>query len=263
MTNLREKIRRGPIIGSWINTASPVAAEIMAAAGFDYLVVDAEHAAVTLKEVRQIFQAIAAGNPRCAPMVRMPGNCYDETKRYLDAGAAGVIAPLICSAEETVRLVRSAKYPPVGDRGVGFGRAHGYGFDFDEYMARANDETFVCAQIEHIDAVRNLESILAVEGVDAALIGPYDLSASMRRTARFDHPEFLAARRTILDTCIARGVAAGIHVVQPDPHQAAARIEEGFGMIAYSLDITMLGTACRHGLSSIRTCVTEKSGGLS
>lgn len=240
-------------LGSWINTESPVVAEIMSAAGFDFLVVDAEHSAVDFKDCQQLFQAIKAGNPECKPMVRMPGNAYRDTKRYLDAGAAGVIAPLINSKEEAELLVRSVKYPPFGERGVGYGRSHGYGFGFDEYMKTANEETFVCVQMEHVHAVENIDEIFSVKGIDAAFIGPYDLTASMGITAQFDHPDYEKAVRKILYKCREYGIMAGIHVVQPDPDEVKQRIDEGFTVIAYSLDITMIGKACRNGLEEIRS----------
>lgn len=240
------------IIGSWINTASPVVAEIMSASGFDYLVVDAEHAAVDIRDAQQLFQAIKAGNPNCIPMVRMPGNMYQDTKRYLDAGAMGVIAPLITTKEEAELLVSSSKYPPQGKRGVGYGRSHGYGFAFDEYMKTANEETFVCVQIEDILAVENIDEIFSVEGINAAFIGPYDLSASMGITAQFDHPEYEKAVQTILQKCKEYKIMAGIHVVQPDPGEVKRRVNEGFTMIAYSLDITMIGNACREGVKTIK-----------
>lgn len=244
--------KREVLVGSWLNTVSPVAAEIMSAAGFDFLVVDAEHSAADVPQGQALFQAVRAGNPNCVPLVRLPGNDYAHTKRWLDAGALGVIAPLINTAAEAAELVRAVKYPPAGERGVGFGRSHGYGFDFDDYMTNADAETFVCVQIEHIRAVENIAEILAVKGVDAAFIGPYDLTASMGITARFDHPRFLEARRKILAECLRRGVRPGIHVVQPEPEEVKARIAEGFSLIAYSLDIVMLGAACRRGLDEIR-----------
>jgi 2-dehydro-3-deoxyglucarate aldolase len=182
----------------------------------------------------------------------MPGNQYQDTKRYLDAGAMGVIAPLITTRQEAELLVRSVKYPPMGERGVGYGRSHGYGFDFDQYMARADNDTFVCVQIEHIRAVENLDDILSVEGINAAFIGPYDLSASMGITAQFDKKDYKKAVATILQKCGELGIMAGIHVVQPDPDEVHKRMEEGFSMIAYSLDITMIGKACRDGLKSMK-----------
>ena len=251
-TRLKEILKtRGFLLGSWLNSGSPVIAEIMAASGLDFVVADAEHSAIDVPQAQALFQAIKAGNPGCVPLVRLPGNSYAENKRYLDAGAMGVIAPLINTAEEARELVRSVKYPPLGERGVGYGRSHGYGFDFDEYMAAANAEIFVCVQIEHVKAVENLEAILALKGIDAALIGPYDLSASMGLTGRFEHPDYLAARKKILDSCRKAGVIAGIHVVQPRPGEVHERVREGFGLIGYSLDITLVGNACREGLKQI------------
>lgn len=260
MDNLH-KILEGAtyVIGSWINTGSAVVAEIMAASGFDFLVVDAEHSAVDVPQAQAMFQAIKAGNPKCVPMVRLPGNSYAVTKRYLDAGAMGVIAPLINSADDARELVRSVKYPPMGERGVGYGRSHGYGFSFDEYMAKANKETFVGIQVEHITAVENIDEILSVEGVDAAFIGPYDLTASMGITGEFQHPDYLKVRKSILDGCLRHNVKAGIHVIQPEPEEAVKRIEEGFSIIAYSLDITMIGSGCRQGVEKIRQKLRRKT----
>ncbi len=241
-----------PVLGSWINTGSTVVAELMAAAGFDFLVVDAEHSSVDVPQAQAIFQAIVAGNRHCAPLVRLAGHRYDETKRYLDAGAHGVIAPLVNTPDEALEILRAVKYPPEGERGVGFGRSHGYGFDFDAYMEEANGNTFVCVQIEHVQALNNLDAILSLPGIDAAFIGPYDLTASMGITACFDHPDYLAVRRQIVEACQRHEVIPGIHVVPPDPEQVQSVLNEGFELIGYSLDITMLGNACREGISAIR-----------
>lgn len=239
------------VIGSWINTGSPIAAELMAIAGFNFLTVDAEHSAVDLPQAQALFQAIRAGNPNCSPFVRLAGNIYSETKRYLDAGATGVIAPFINTAEQAQELVNAVKYPPMGVRGVGFCRANDYGLHLRESVATANEQTFVCVQIEHAEALPNIDNILAVSGIDAVMIGPYDLSASMGITAQFDHPEMVAATRQILNACQKHGVAPGIHVVQPVPEEVVSRYLEGYRFIAYSLDITMLLNSCVDGLNYI------------
>jgi len=240
------------MIGSWINTASPIVAEIMSAAGFDFLVVDAEHSAVDVAQAQLLFQAIRAGNPSCTPMVRLPGNDYAVTKRFLDAGAMGVIAPLVNSKSDAELLIRSVKYPPLGERGVGYGRSHGYGFDFERYMDSANDDTFICVQIEHIKGVQNIDEILSVPDINAVMIGPYDLSASMGLTGQFDHPDYENQIQLILSKCREYQVLPGIHVVQPLPAEVKQRMDEGFQMIGYSLDITMIGTSSRSGLAEIR-----------
>lgn len=242
----------GVVVGSWVNTCSPVVAELMAAAGFDFLAVDAEHSAVDVPQAQALFQAMAAGNPECAAMVRLPGSDYHDIKRFLDAGAAGVIAPLINSAERARAVVAATKYPPDGARGVGFCRANMYGMNFDAAVASANDTNVVAVQIEHIEAVRNIDAVLSVPGLDAVFLGPYDLSASMGFVGQFDQPDFVAAMRRILDACKAHDVAPGIHVVAPEAEQVAQRIEEGYRFIAYSLDITMLAKSCQTGLAAVR-----------
>ena len=250
---MRELLQAGPaVIGSWINSDSPVVAELMAHAGFDYLCVDAEHSAVDVPQTQRLFQAIAAGRPECHPLVRLHGVDYALVKRYLDAGAHGVIAPLIRCREQVELLIEAVKYPPQGLRGVGFCRANRYGLDVAEHFREANDQIAVVLQIEHIDAVERIDDLLSVDGVDAVFIGPYDLTTSMGITARFDHPDYLVARDRILEACRRHGVTAGIHVTLPDPHAVAQRIAEGYGLIAYSLDITFLTTACARGLAAIR-----------
>jgi 2-dehydro-3-deoxyglucarate aldolase len=251
--SLRETLRTGGrVVGSWINSASPIAAELMAAVGFDFLAVDAEHSAVELPQVQVLFQAVRSGNPACAPLVRLPGHDYAMVKRYMDAGAAGVIAPLINSSDQAAEVVAAVKYPPDGSRGVGYARANTYGLRLDAAVAAANTESVVCVQIEHADGVAAVDEILAVPGVDAAFIGPYDLSASMGITGQFDHRLMRDAERRILASCRRHRVAPGIHVVQPDVAEVARRLAEGYRMIAYSLDITMLADVSRRGLAEIR-----------
>lgn len=251
--NIRRMLREGEcVIGSWVNTTSPVVAELMASMGFDFLTLDAEHSPIDVPQGLTLLQAIRAGSPDCAPFVRLPGSDYAATKRWMDAGAVGVVAPLINSAEQAIAVVNAVKYPPEGTRGVGFCRDNLYGTDFDAAVASANDRTVVVVQIEHIDGVEHIDEILAVPHIDAVFIGPYDLSASMGIVGQLDHPEMVTATRRILKGCTRHGIAPGIHVVQPDPAEAVRRIEEGYRLIAYSLDITMLAQACQTGLAEIR-----------
>ena len=250
---IRKRLLDGEcIVGSWINSASSIVAELMASSGFDFLAVDVEHSAVDLPQAQGLFQAIRSGEPGCEAFVRLQGNDCADTKRFLDAGATGVIAPLINTAQQAHQLVSAVKYPPQGARGVGFCRANLYGAHLETSVASANANTLVCVQIEHVDAVRNIDKILDVPGVDAVLIGPYDLSASMGLTAQFNHPRMVEARKRVLSACKRHGVTPGIHVVQPDVDEVVRRFAEGYRFIAYSLDITMLLNSCRNGLKAIR-----------
>jgi len=241
-----EKLKNNDyILGSWMQIPHPVCAEVMAHSGFDFLTVDIEHGAVDIETATNIFRAIETAGRNVTPMVRLPGNEYSVTKRYIDAGAKGVIIPLVNSKEDTKEAVRSAKYPPEGDRGVGFCRANLYGNNFDKYMETANDDILVIVQIEHIKAIDNIEDILSTRGVDGAFIGPYDLSASMGIPGKLDHPDMQESMKTVLESCKKNNVAAGIHVVQPDIHEIGKRLDEGYKMIACSLDTVMLAYMCR------------------
>jgi 2-dehydro-3-deoxyglucarate aldolase len=135
---------------------------------------------------------------------------------------------------------------------VGLARAQGYGTTFQVYQEWLNQESIVIVQVEHIDAVNNLESILSTPGIDGYFIGPYDLSASMGLPGQFDHPVMVAAIERIRHVGSALGKPGGLHIVEPDTTQLEERINQGFKFIAYSLDTRMLDTACRAGLRQVR-----------
>lgn len=251
--SLRKRLLNGDaVIGSWINSGSPMVAELMAASGFDFLCVDAEHSAVDLSQVQQLFQAMTSGRRDCAAMVRLHGVDFSFVKRYLDAGADGVIAPLVRTRAEAELLVQACKYPPEGLRGLGFCRANDYGMRIDDEYARANADILVALQIEHTEAVQNIDEILGVPGIDAVFIGPYDLSASMGLAGQFSHPDYVTALNQIRAACQRHNKIPGIHVVAVDPSEAKTRLAEGYQLLAYSLDITMLSTTCQQGLAALR-----------
>ena len=160
-------------IGSWITLAHPAIAEIMASAGFDWLVVDLEHSVITIREAEELIRIIELAN--VVPLVRLSSNNSTQIKRVMDAGASGVIVPMVNTASDAKTAVEAVKYPMEGLRGVGLARAQGYEALFNEYLDWQKNGTIVIVQIEHINAVNNLEEILTVPGVDGYIIGPYDL----------------------------------------------------------------------------------------
>lgn len=257
MEPLPDQIQEEPAIGTWINTNSSVVAELLASLGFDFLTIDAEHAAVGINEVQELCQAITAGNPDCSPLVRLPETNYETVKRHLDAGAIGIIAPLINTPEQAREVVEAAKYPPEGSRGVGFARSNMYGAEFESSVPQDNDEILVCIQIEHQQAIDNIDEILAVEGIDAALFGPYDLSASLGVTGQFSHPKFEQATETAEEACREHDVVLGTHIVQPDTDEALDCIENGYRLLAYSLDITVLSELYKKDLDVIREVINQ------
>jgi len=257
--SFREKLTIGGYaVGSWVNSRSTVVAELMAACGFDYLVVDVEHSAVDLPLAQDMFQAIVAGNPNCYPMVRLPGNEYSTTKRFMDAGAKGVIAPLINSSDQAEEVVAAVKYPPQGKRGLGFGRSSMYGLEIDWEIQNANSHSFVCLQIEHIDGVNNIDEILGISGIDAVFIGPYDLSASMGHPGELDHPSVIEAQNQIMAACQKSETFVGIHVVKPDVQELWKKFEKGYQLLAYSLDITFLTWICQKGLTEFQNLIEQE-----
>ncbi|MHB1134416.1 MAG: HpcH/HpaI aldolase family protein [Chloroflexota bacterium] len=217
-----------PAIGTWMNFASVGAAEVMAHAGWDWIVVDMEHGAIDLETMTSMF--IAIGTTNTIPMCRVPWNDPMEIKRVLDAGSYGIVVPMVNSAEEARAAVSAAKYPPVGIRSAGGGRWRYWAGP--DYMQYANEEILVVVQIEHIDAVRNVREILSVPGVDACFIGPNDLAWSMdlqfaTGDARKAHEE---AIQEVLRVAKEVGVPAGIHARSQE--EVVTRIKQGFQYIA-------------------------------
>ena len=251
MKSLKERLRKKEVtVGSWITLGHPSVAEIMAHSGFDWLTVDMEHSAITLHQAQQLIQVIELSG--VVPLVRVGENDPNLIKRVMDAGAHGVIVPMVNSKEDAEKAVRSVKYPPRGFRGVGLARAQKYGADFEGYRKWNQKESVVIVQVEHIRAVENLEAILSVEDVDGFLIGPYDLSGSLGVPGQFDHPNVVAALKRVRDVSKKMNALSGFHVIPPDPAGVSKKIREGYRFIAYSLDILFLGDACRKGLKEIR-----------
>ena len=241
---IREKLNAGGhSIGSWMQIPHASVAEIMGAAGYDWVAVDMEHGAISVHQLPDLFRALELGNT--LPLVRLAQGHSKDCKQALDAGAAGVIVPMVESAEQLIAVRNACRWPPAGVRGVGFSRANLFGKNFNDYSVEAQAPLLV-AMIEHYRAISELDSILAVDGLDAVLIGPYDLSASMGLTAEFDHPDFLAIMERIRKVAAEKGIPVGVHVVDPSPKQLNQRLDDGYQFLAYSIDAVMLNNVARY-----------------
>ena len=221
----------------------PAVAEIYAGEGFDFISVDMEHAAIDIGTLHHIALAVKGADVDL--LVRLPSNDPVLTKQVLDCGANGIIVPGVNSADEARQAVAMARFPPDGIRGASLSRAADYGRDFDAYFRRHNEEVIVVVMLEHVDAVRRADEILATPGIDATLIGPYDLSASMGLPGAVDHADVLAAQQAILEACRRHDVPAGIHVVAVDARQVEERIRQGFRFIACGIDTGFIMFGCR------------------
>lgn len=228
------------VVGSWMQLADADLAEILGGAGYRWIGLDMEHGTIVDADLPDVCRAVALAG--ALPLARVATPQAIHCRRALDLGAAGVIIPMISSAAQLAELVAACAWPPAGRRGVGFARANAWGADFDDYAAAAQ-RTFVVAQIEHADAVAAIDEIVAVPGLDAVMVGPYDLSASLGATGRFDTPAYAAAVERIRAAALRAKVAAGIHVVEPDETALRARVAEGWTFVAYGVDTVFVRRA--------------------
>ncbi|MDB4847793.1 aldolase/citrate lyase family protein [Candidatus Pseudothioglobus singularis] len=234
-------------LGSWLTLGSLSVTEIMAKASFDWLVVDLEHSTISIDVAGEMIRIIDLCGVN--PLVRLTSNDVNQIKRVMDAGANGIVVPMINSAEEARKAVKATRYSPDGTRGVGLARAQGYGVNFNEYLEWQVNEPVVIVQIEHIEAVDKLEEILTEPGVDGFIIGPYDLSCSMGIPGKFENDRFIEVMDFILDSGKKLNCSAGLHIVEPDVKKLEKSIFDGFTFIAYSVDSRMLDVAAREGIS--------------
>jgi len=244
----KKRLKNGDrLIGILLSLPSPENAEICAESGFDWLFLDMEHGLLDYRAVQRMVQA-AAG--RCACIVRVPTNEPIWIAKALDTGADGLIFPHINNAAEAGAAAACARYAPQGTRSIGLARAQGYGLRVAEALERANKEAVLIAQAEHIDAARNIDGILSVDGIDAVFVGPFDLSASLGIPGKTGDPRVREAINRIREACGARRIPSGIF----GPNAAAARgaASEGFSLLCVSSDSLLLGGAARALLAEIR-----------
>jgi 2-keto-3-deoxy-L-rhamnonate aldolase RhmA len=245
--SFRDRLRaREVLIGPMITLSSPEVVQLMAGIGFDWLFIDTEHTPIEPPQVRSLLQA--AGSTPC--LVRLPSSDSTPIAKALDLGADGIIVPQVNSADQARHIVEQSRYAPVGRRGRGLGRAHRYGLTLAEYSETANDTVCVVVQAEHTDAVRNIESILDVPGVDAVLVGPYDLASSLGHIGDVNHPNVRAAIERVGTACFARGIPCGMVGVSA----AAVRpyIDRGYSLILVGIDVFLLGDAAKALLKETR-----------
>jgi len=248
MIHLKQKLKNNELtIGSWITISDPIIAEIMCQY-FDWLVVDMEHSTIGLSQMQNLVRLIESKD--CAPLVRVPENNPTIIKRVLDAGARGVIVPMINSKEDAQKALNAVYYPPRGTRGVGLARAQNYGFSFDTYKEWLEKEVTVIAQIEHITAIENLHSILQTD-IDGIIIGPYDISASMGHPGAFCRTEYKQNIDRILDISSKCKKTIGIHIIQPYAKEFKT-LDKRYKFIAFSLDTLFFGSKIRDEIDGIK-----------
>lgn len=251
-SDIRARLRRGqPSIGTWLQIPCTDVAELIGRMGYDWAAVDMEHGAFSRTNLPDVFRALERWGT--LPFARLPEASMRNIKDALDSGARGLIFPMIESRKQLDDAIAWSLFPggkefPGGRRGVGFSRANGFGMDFAAYVNPENGtahDIVLAAQIEHVNALEHLDAIFSHPRLDAYMIGPYDLSASMGRTGRFDDPDFLAALALIEQKAAAHGVPKGYHVVAPEPEALRQKVAEGYTFIAYGIDALFLQQSAR------------------
>lgn len=237
-----------PIVNAWLSISSPYAAELVAHQGFDAATVDLQHGMIGFEGALGMFQAIATTG--AIPLVRPSENDPAQIMRLLDAGAYGIICPMVSTAADAAKLVRACRYPPVGNRS--FGPARGILYGGADYFACANDEILALAMIETAEAMANLDAILDTPGLDGVYVGPNDLALELGCQPRVEHddPRVVGAVARIREGVVRRGLIAGIFC--SDGAAAAQRVAEGFGLVTPGNDAMVLRGAMAAAVRTAR-----------
>ena len=254
---VRQKLLAGqPTLGCFLGLGSPTVAELLAHAGYDWLLIETEHNALDSAEIQHMLMATNA--TETIPIVRVPSTDHVFVQRALDMGAMGVFVPMIRTVAEAEAVVRATRYPPQGARSFGPLRASHYTLDYADYYERANDNMLIILVLETREALENLEAIAAVPGIDALYVGQFDLCLSLGlNPMEQPHPEIDAALERALAIGRQSGVAIGYGAGTPD--ELRQRLAQGFTFITYGTDYTMLAGAAREGLAVFEQVTRENN----
>lgn len=248
---LKEKLKKREVsFGSWLTIPHPSIIEIMSSAGFEWLTIDIEHSAIDISTLQNLVAHVQANEMEA--LVRVSKNEEVIIKRVMDAGANGVIVPMVKNAEEAKQAVSWVKYPPLGSRGVGLSRAQHYGIAFNDYNRWVQEEAVVIAQIEHIEGVNNLSEILDVKGIDGIIVGPYDLSASMGKPGMFYDDDVKEVLARIDKITLEKSRSLGFHVIESDYKKVMDKLKMQYNFLAFSLDFFFLGDKAREQMNLLR-----------
>ncbi len=248
---LKNKLSKNEItIGSWLTIPSQSIVEILSTAGFEWLTIDIEHSPISIESVKNLIGHIQ-GNGMQA-LVRVSENNETIIKRVLDAGADGVIIPMVNSIDDAKKAVNSIKYPPIGNRGVGLNRAQKFGTDFKKYVEWQEKNVVIIFQIEHIKAVKNLEDILKVKHLDGIMVGPYDLSSSMGYPGQYNRSDVKSALKKIEQIVKKHKKSLGFHIIESDHSHTLKKISEGYNLIAFSMDFFFMGDMARNEMNKLK-----------
>jgi 2-dehydro-3-deoxyglucarate aldolase len=246
-SSLRKKLSQGVSYGTWVTIGNPDVSDILQGLPFDWLVFDMEHSPVSAETVSHMIQVL--DEAKVSPLVRVGANDQYLIKVALDMGAHGVVVPLVNTREDAEAAVRYCRYPPVGVRGVAPRKAADYGLSAAEYLRKANEETLLLVQVETLEALKNLDAILGVKGVDIAFVGPTDLTMSLGLLDDRSNPRILEEMQTVVKKCQEYGKIPGTMALTPDEAKRDASM--GFRFISLASDVRHLTEGARDFLKSV------------
>lgn len=249
MQDFRGRCTSGTIaVGTFAAIPHPVAVEVTAAAGVDFVCIDWEHAQISRERIEDLVRA--ADVHSVPAMVRVPGHAPEFIAAALDAGAGGVLIPRVSTADQARAAVQATRYPPIGTRGVGPGRAAGYGYRIPDYLASANENLLLAIQVETAEGLANIGAIVAVEGVDVIFIGPGDLSVSIDAMGPAGAEKLNAAIETIARAALRAGRTVGIF--RPSADDIGTWAKSGIRFFILASDTMFLGASVAAGVDAAR-----------
>ena len=254
---VKELLKKGSVaLGGWEGLNSAAAAEVMAYAGFDWVSADVEHAGHSIQDYA--YFATAVKSRGCVPLARVFDKSMASIRRIIDAGAQGVIVPMIRTAADAREAVAAAKYPPAGIRGAGAAPFCCHGLTLGSDFKTANDDMLVMIMVETKEAVENIDEIMSIDGVDGIFLGPFDLSCSYGYPGQITHPVIASAMDTVRDTCRKYGKAAGMHIIPNDKAIIKSAIDRGFTFLALSYDANFIYQSSKEMINLTRQVIDEK-----
>lgn len=231
-------------LGTWLSLYNEGIAEILANAGYEWITIDLEHSSISISQAEKLIRVI--DNCGTKPFIRLSSNNDVQIKRVLDAGARGIIIPMVESEDDVKTAIEHISYPPKGNRGMGLSRAQGYGESAKKisYINEYSKQIELYIQIESKAALTKLDELFSKE-INGYMIGPYDLSASLGIPGDFTNSRFIEAEELILERAKEYNIKRGYHIVEPDEKELDIKISNGYNFIAYSVDFRMLDVMAR------------------
>ncbi len=236
---LKQKLqKRERLFAAWVSYAHPSITETFARAGFDFIAIDMEHSTITVEQAQRIIAACQSEGVPCLP--RPVSHSNDWFKPLLESGADGLLVQMVNTPEDVAAIIGHLKYPPVGNRSYGVNRAQAYGFDFDSYIQSWNDTSSFIIQVESIQAVENIDKLLAFDEIDGVMVGPYDIAGSLGVPGQTSHPLVIEASRKVIAACERFGKSCGTQVADASEESVQALFDLGYTYAILSSDLFVL-----------------------